>query len=216
MKRHLVIGAAAAALAMRGAQAPVEQSQSRRIPAPSGAVELAVASGDTQGFGTLQSGVGMPQVAKAGVGFDASVGYRIEPHYSFSLGGQYQELAAERDDAARGFVWNLALQYHIAPNARLDPWLELGSGYRLLWLVPFGPGPNTLFHGPQLVRVRAGLDVRISPGVALSPVIGADASMFVFQDDVAITALRNPTVSTFVFAGLQGRIDIGGTSYKGP
>jgi hypothetical protein len=200
MNRHLAIAVAAAALALL-------------VPAVAGAqaLELAAATGYTQGFGTLESGVGMPRVARAGVGVDASVGYRIEPHYGISFGAQYQELQAERDDAARGLVWSLALQYHIDPNVRLDPWVELGSGYRLFWLEPFGTGPRVLLHGPQLVRVRVGLDVRVSREVAIAPVVGADTTMFVFRDDVTMRAIPEPTLSTFVFAGLQGRIDIGAT-----
>lgn len=218
MRRHLVIAAAPAALALLGpavanAQSTVaaeEPSLPRRLPAPARAFELTVGTGYTQGFGTLEPGVGMPRVAKAGLGIDASVGYRIDPHYAVSLGGQYQVLQAERDDAVRGFALNIALQYHLAPAARLDPWLELGSGYRMLWLEPFGSTPTTFLHGPQLVRLRAGLDVRVAPSVAISPLIGVDASMFVLRDDGTISAISNPTVSTFVYAGLQGRLDIGG------
>lgn len=186
-----------------GASAP------RGMRGPQRAFELTASSGYAQGFGTLQPGLAVPRVAKAGVGIDVAAGYRIEPHYAVSFGGQYQELSAERDDGVRAFAWNLALQYHIAPTARLDPWVELGAGYRLLWLVPFGTAPNTSFHGPELVRLRAGLDVRVSPGVAFSPVIGADATMFVLRDDTRLSTIADPTLSTFVYAGLQGRIDVG-------
>ncbi|MDB5218184.1 MAG: uncharacterized protein JWO86_6111 [Myxococcaceae bacterium] len=220
MKTHLVVRAAALLVAVTmlsaapaGAQETVvsdRPSSQPGIPAPSRAFELTAATGYAQGFGTLQPGTSMPRVATAGVGVDARVGYRIEPHFAVSLGGEYQELAAQRDDAARGFALSLALQYHILPNARVDPWLELGSGYRMLWLVPFGPTPTTFFSGPELVRVRAGLDLRVSPDVAIAPTIGADATMFVFRDDTASSVIGDPKLSTFVFAGLQGRIDVGG------
>jgi hypothetical protein len=218
MRAHPVIGAASVALALlapRATAAPRESADSPlALPARARAFELAVATGYTQGFGTLQPGVGMPQVATAGIGVEGTVGYRIDPHFSFTAGAQYQELQAERDDSARSFVWGLALQYHIAPSSRLDPWLELGAGYRILWLEPFETGPTTALHGPQLVRVRAGLDVRLSRDVAIAPVIGADASMFTFRDDTRFQAIADPTLSTFVFAGLQGRVDIGGISLR--
>jgi hypothetical protein len=197
MERHLALAVAAAAGAMFLPMRAFAQ-----------AVELAAATGYTQGFGTVQPGIGLPGVAGAGIGVEGSVGYRIEPHYAVSLAGQYQALQAERDEAARGFVWNFALQYHAQPHNRLDPWVELGAGYRLLWVEPFGPAPTVLFHGPQLVRVRAGLDVRISREVAIAPVIGADVTMLVFRDDVTARAIPEPTLNTFVFAGLQGRLDI--------
>lgn len=221
MRRGLIAGTAlalAAGLAgavPRPARAQPNGGGERRsylqqhVSRPLSALELTVGSGYAQGFGTLQPGLAMPRVANAGIGIDASVGYRIEPSFAVSFGVQYQELQAERDDAVRGFAWNLALQYHLAPDVRLDPWVELGAGYRMLWLVPFGPAPNTLLHGPQLLRLRAGLDLRVSPGVALGPLVGVDATMFTFRDDTTFTAISNPTVSMFVFAGLQGRVDIG-------
>jgi hypothetical protein len=201
----LLAPAAARAQPVVASEAPLEEPG---LPAPARAFELTVASGYTQGFGTLRPGTTVPDVAKAGLGVEANAGYRIEPRYSVSLGGSYQELEPERDDGVRAFAWTLALQYHLAPASRLDPWLELGSGYRMLWLVPFGSGQTTLMHGPQLVRLRAGLDIRVSPEVAISPVIGADATMFVVQDDVSATAIADPRLSTFVFAGVQSRIDI--------
>jgi len=180
------------------------------LPARSRAFELTVGTGYTQGFGMLQPGVGMPQVANAGIGVEGTLGYRVDRNFGVSIGTQYQELQPERNDAARAFAFGLALQYHVVPDARLDPWVEVGSGYRVLLLEPELFGPTTVFHGPQLVRVRAGLDVRLSREVAIAPVIGADATMFVIRDDVNITAIADPTISTFVFAGLQGRLDLGG------
>jgi hypothetical protein len=173
-------------------------------------LELTIGTGYTQGFGVLQPGVGMPQVANAGIGVNGSVGFRIDHHFGVSFGAEYQELQPERADATRAFASALALQYHIVPNARTDPWVEIGSGYRAFIVAPAGPGNDVLFHGPQLVRARAGLDIRLSPNIAVAPVIGADATMFVIRDDLNVVAIGDPTISTFVFAGLQGRMDVGG------
>lgn len=217
MKPCLDAPLAAAALTMlvatsAAAQEPTPERSylEQRVPSCSEAFELTVATGYTQGFGTLEPGVGMPQVAHAGVGVDGAVGYRIDPHYSFSIGAGYQQLEAERDAAVRGFALDLALQYHLAPAVRVDPWLELGSGYRMLWLVPAGAASTVVVHGPELLRLRAGLDLRISADVAIAPVLGADATMFVFREEETVSALAEPKLSTFVFAGLQGRIDLGG------
>lgn len=226
VKPFLHVPAAAATLTLTmlrttsaGAQQPVSDERSylqQRVPSRSQAFELTMATGYTQGFGTLQPGIGMPQVAHAGIGVDAAVGYRIDPRYAVSIGGEYQQLEAERDDAVRGFALALALQYHVAPAVRVDPWLEVGSGYRMLWLVPFGPAPTVFLHGPELIRLRAGLDLRISADVAIAPVIGVDATMFVFRDERSLSTIPDPKLSTFVFAGLQGRIDIGGVRASSP
>lgn len=182
------------------------------VPAPAEAFELTVGTGYTQPFGMLRSGVGMPSVAKAGIGVDLGAGYRIDPHWGISLGGQYQELTPEQLDATRGVAATLAVQYHIAPMIRLDPWIELGAGYRALWALPGNDLPTAVNHGFQLARARVGFDVRVSPDVALAPVIGADLTTFLWENvGGSTTAVADPTLSTFVFAGVQGRVDIGGT-----
>lgn len=217
MKAQLVgIGVAALALlapSLAGAQTAERTYLEHGVPAPSQALELTVGTGWTQGFGNLRSGVGMPSVAHEGIGVDANVGYRISPRFAVSIGAQYQELNAQASSAARGATATIAAQFHMAPTTRLDPWLELGGGYRGLWLVPnFANEPTNLIHGVQLARARLGFDVRLSPDIAIAPVIGADATMFLYQDVGGNnTAIGNPDVSTFVFAGLQGRIDVGGT-----
>lgn len=216
MKAHLV-GTAAVALGLlvpsiAGAQQSEKTYMEQGLPAPSQAFEATVGTGYTQGFGMLRSGVGMPQVAHEGIAVDASAGYRIDPHFGVSFGGEYQELSAQNASATRGVTGTFAMQYHIVPQTRLDPWLELGSGYRALWQVPsISNAPTVLTHGWQIVRVRAGFDVRLSPDIALSPVIGADATTFLWQDVGGNnTAVGSPAVSTFVFAGVQGRLDLGG------
>lgn len=221
MKPHLVTAAGVLALlvpALARAQVatlstPGEKTYLQQgVPAPARAFELTVGTGYTQPFGLLRSGVGFPSVARAGIGIDIAAGYRMTPHWGISLGGQYQELIAEQADATRGAAATAAVQYHLAPTTRLDPWLELGAGYRALWSVPQNNGPVVLNHGFQLVRARIGFDLRASPDVAFGPVIGADLTTFLWEDISGDNrAISNPAVSTFVFAGLQGRFDMGGT-----
>lgn len=220
MKPHFVTAAAVLALGLPSvarAQRPTtsgeQGSPQRGVRAPSEAFELTIGTGYTQPFGLLRSGVGMPSIAGAGIGFDLGLGYRIGPRWGVSLGGQYQELtSAEQLDATRGFAVTFAVQYHLAPHLRTDPWLELGAGYRGLWTFPQGDFASALNHGPQAVRARVGLDVRVSPDIAFSPVIGADLTAFLWADSAGDNrAVSDPAVSTFVFAGVQARFDTGAT-----
>lgn len=188
-----------------------EEPSARVPPAPRNALELSAGAGYTQGVGSLRSGVGMPSVATAGYGLDLGVGYRIDPSWALLLSGQYQEFNAERADAARGFSMSVAGQYHFAPTRRLDPWIEAGAGWRFLWEAP-SVGPTLMSHGIQLARVRAGLDIRGDAHTAFGPMIGADANLFLYQDVLAgqpSTTIGDPRVSTFLYAGVQGRFDIG-------
>jgi hypothetical protein len=214
MKTRITLAAVALGALVAG-QARAQESSwaTRQLPAPSGAFELSLSTGYTQPFGQLAAGVGMPSVARSGVAAELDVGFRATPHWSFALGAQYQELNAERSFAARGGTGTLLAAYHFDPDRRLDPWFELGGGYRALW-EPQGAnnGPTIFTHGVQLARVRVGLDFRGTTGVAIAPVVGADATLFLWQDAGTSTAITDPRLSTFVFAGAQGRFDIGGNT----
>ncbi len=203
-------GATLIATSVAGAQ---ETPAPRRpLGAPRNALELTLASGYAQGFGSLQSGVGIPSVVRGGLGLDLGIGYRIDPTWAVLWAGEYQALSPERSDSARGFSSSLAAQAHFAPARRLDPWVEAGAGYRLLWEEPT-EGPTVRSHGFQLVRFRVGLDWRADRHVALGPVAGVDANLFLFQDAGGVTSnIPDPRFSSFFFAGVQGRIDIGGGS----
>jgi hypothetical protein len=189
---------------------PPPERGGKYVPAPKDALELSLGTGYTQGFGSLRGGVGMPSVAKEGLGLDLGIGYRIDPHLAVMAVGQYQEFNAERTASARGFAGTLGVQYHMMPTNRVDPWVDAGFGYRLLWEVPT-TGPTLLTHGLDVGRVRLGVDFRSSEAVSVGPMIGADATVFLFQDFPNVqTNISDPRLSMFVYAGLQGRFDIGG------
>ncbi len=185
------------------------------VPAPANAFEIQVGTGYTQGFGNLRSGTGLPSVVSPGGAVDLGLGYRIDPHWEVGFRGEYAQYVAERSNVARAFTTGIAFQYHAIPFHKVDPFLEVGAGYRVL-IEHSDIGPDLYTHGFQLARVRVGVDFRVDKDVALGPVIGGDATMFLFQDFPNLqTNISNPTVSTFVFAGLQGRFDIGGRTTTG-
>jgi hypothetical protein len=188
----------------------VRTVRTKGMAAPRDALELSFATGYTQGFGSLSRGVGLPSVATAGVGFDLSIGYRINAHWAVLWTGEYQEFTAQRSDTAGGVTNMVGAQYHFAPTSRTDPWAELGAGYRYLWESNVY-GPTVQWHGFQYVHVRLGLDVRTSEEVAIGPVIGADMTEFRWRDLPYYSVyIHDARLSTFVYAGVQGRFDLGG------
>jgi hypothetical protein len=188
------------------------------LAAPTSAFVMKMAGVYTQGFGNASPRVGLPSVAGAGVGGNLDLDYRMSPHASFGVQGQYAEFTSENNAASRGVMGNLGVTYHGAPFSRADPWLRFGAGYRLLWSVhPIGPlgneGPTVLLHGFELGNLLLGYDFRLSEGVALSPMIGVDLNLFIWDHVNGVTtALSSAQVNTFVFAGLQGRFDAGPTT----
>lgn len=184
------------------------------VDAPRQAFELTVGTGYTQGFGMVQSGVSLPDVVGAGLGVDLGAGYRIDPRFAVLATGQYQEFNAQRGTGTRGLAAGLAGAYHFAPYVRSDPWIQLGAGYRMMWETASNT-PTLLTHGFELAKLTAGFDVRLSQDIAVMPVVGADLNLFLWQNGGNAVAIADPRLSTFVFAGAQGRFDIGGTRVRG-
>ena len=185
-----------------------ERPRAAPIPAASNALELSFGTGYTQGFGSLERGVGFPSVAEGGVAFGLGIGYRIDPRWAVLWSGELQEFDARRATGARGFTSSIAGQVHLAPTNRVDPWAELGAGYRILW-EDFARAPVLVTHGFQLGRLRVGVDFRAGRGGAVGPVVGADLNLLLFQDAPSIQAdVRDVRLSTFVFAGMQARFDL--------
>jgi hypothetical protein len=199
--------------------APSEGGEVPRAPvrAPAKAFELGVEAGYTQGFGSVTSD---PRVgAGPGGAVGINLGYRADPHWSVGVGGQYQGYGSSGTGAStlRGVTADVRGAYHVSPYNRVDPYVALGAGYRLFAESPAGNAPTTLTHGIELGKVEVGLDVRTGESVAISPVLGVDLDLFRWRGGGAVAApLGNGTLGTFVFAGVQGRFDVGGTRESRP
>jgi hypothetical protein len=186
------------------------------VPAPAGAAEITVGGGYTQPFGQITKGGGnnVEDVANAGGAVEVGIASRMTPWTSVGITGAYEQYATGRtidtESSARGALFGINAQYHFAPFRRADPWVKLGVGYRMLWQSP-SAGPNVMYHGFELAKVQVGVDVRASPMLAIGPMIGADLNLLLWQrSNGENTAINDPRVNTFVFAGLQARFDTGG------
>jgi hypothetical protein len=180
------------------------------MPAPSNSFELKVGTGYTQGFGNIAPGRSIINVAGAGIGVSADADYRINPMLSAGAEVQYQEFTTENNTGSRGLAANVGATMHAKPQMAGDPWMRLGVGYRFLWDVGHIDARNNtnMFHGFDLLTAKVGYDFRPSPDVALAPVVGADLQTFIWENSAALSKAQ---VGTFIYAGLQGRFDIGPT-----
>jgi hypothetical protein len=183
---------------------------------PSNAFEFQLSTGYTQGFGNVFSNVPINSVAGAGMGFTADLGYRINPLISIEAEGQYNLFTAQNGTSSQGLDVNFGATVHASPASRGDPWLRLATGWRAIWQggptgpVGFGTVNNTNdFSGWDLINARIGLDIRTSGNVAWAPFFGADLQAFSWQNG---SVLPTTQWGTFLYTGLQGRFDIGGTS----
>ena len=211
-KLTMLFGVGAALALASDANAQAETSEAKPLETPTKALEIYGGAGYTQGFGSLQAGVDMKQVITPGIATDVGVGYRVDPHWAVGLTGQYAEFDAQRANSARGAIFGAAVAYHIRPFEKWDPWVQLGTGYRFLWENNVAPTPDLLTHGFELARLLVGLDSRVSRDIAMGPAVGVDITLPLWQavNGGTSTALNDPRVSTFVFAGLSARFDVGG------
>jgi outer membrane protein OmpA-like peptidoglycan-associated protein/outer membrane protein W len=217
--RHIIAIFGAALVTTIGTTAAAQERNepylAQHVRAPSDALELRIGTGYTQGFGNVAPGRSISNMSGAGVGVGVDVDYRLSRPWSIGLEAQYQELSAEQNSSARGLAANLGVTYHFDPVLRGDPWMRLGTGYRLLWEndpVESAAGTTLLRHGFELLALKIGYDVRVSEDVAIAPVVGADLDMFVWQDSSpgGSSPMATAQVGSFVYAGLQGRFDMGG------
>src|SRR6185437_7296776 len=206
-----VIGAAAQTASAQNTPPVSEQPEEKLLQAPAKALEIIVGTGYTQGFGSLQSGVNLHDVITPGLGVDLELGYRIDPHWSIGVAGEYQEFVAQRAVSARGMTGELAATYHILPYAHVDPFLKFGTGYRLLWENHDVNTPSLLTHGFEPAKLVFGVDMRAGRDVAIAPVVGAALDVLLWQSvgNRPSVAISDPTASVYLFAGLQGRFDVG-------
>ncbi|HTB76105.1 MAG TPA: hypothetical protein VK762_22805 [Polyangiaceae bacterium] len=186
------------------------------VPAPSRAVELQLSAGYTQGFGNIFPNHSISDVAGAGVGITAALGYRYTPRISFEAEGQYQAYGSENFGTSQGVDVNVGVTFHGAPYHRGDPWLRLATGWRWVWLSNAIPGPfvtgvftdNVGFTGWDVINARIGYDIRSSGGVAWAPFIGANLQTFIWANSTALSTVQ---WGTYLYAGLQARFDAGGS-----
>jgi hypothetical protein len=186
----------------------------RPVPAVSRALEIAVGGGYLQGVGDI-AGIGprVQDLSGPGGTVELKVGYRATPNLAFGGYGTYSQFAAGDDlldgTDVRGATAGAFAEWHFRPSQSIDPWVGLASGWRGLWLSP-DSGKNTSIQGWEIARVQLGLDYRISPEVAIGPVIGASVNTFFTEDSPAMTGFTNisdPHANFLFFAGLQARFD---------
>ena len=188
---------------------------------PKRALGVQIGAGYGQGIGNISSNNNVPSVhdiSGPGGTIQATIGYRATPHFMFGVYGTGSQFAEGNTlisgTNVRSATAGFQADFHARPSYTVDPWLSLASGVRGMWLSP-DIGQNTSLLGLQLVRAQVGVDFRMSRGVAIAPVIGGDASLFLTRDGPGFSGFTNindPRVNVFLFGGLQARFDVGSTS----
>src|SRR5262249_31408378 len=159
MIRRILSSAAAACVIAAGSPAWAQDAQPERVPsylkrqgpAPHYALEIGGNAGYALPVGGIRDRLPIGRVAGASAGVGIDIGYRFNPRWSITSGGQFHMSSPDErlgpGASVRGATFGLDGTYHALPFQRVDPWLSAGSGYRLLWAMPAGPGAGSLIHG---------------------------------------------------------------------
>ena len=182
---------------------------------PSSGIELAVAAGYAQGGGDIgRDMAALDDVAGPGGAVELQVGYRIIPHLTLGVYGSLSAFdqgdALADDTRVTGATAGVQGIWHFRPSSSVAPWVSLGTGWKGLWLSP-DTGKTASLQGLELARLQVGVDYRLSPSVAITPLVGGGLSMFLAQDS-AMTSdydeINDKEVSFSLFAGLAGRFNL--------
>jgi hypothetical protein len=191
------------------------EQRARTLEPATHAVELTVGTGYSQGFGNVASGQPTLQdLGTAGGAVQLGVGYRLIPQLTLGVYGSGAMFGrgGQVDPSAKLYTASAGVQadWHFLPaRHEVDPWVSLGSGWRGYWN-SMDQGTASM-QGLELAKAQVGVDYRVTSAVSISPVIGADMSVFLTQQAAgqnAWTNISNPNVNTFVFGGLLGRFDV--------
>jgi len=201
-----------------GAQEKERNTQSRSsedLAPVSNALELTIGTGYAQGFGEI--GTNQPKltdVGQPGGAVQLGVGYRLIPSLTLGVYGSGATFSrADRVDGSTNLYSSTAgvqADWHFLPSSHeIDPWISLGTGWRGYWI--HNDVGTTSLHGLELAKLQVGVDYRVAKTISISPLIGADMSMFLTQASPTSPTFSNvsdPKVNTFLFAGLMGRFDV--------
>ncbi|WP_437293596.1 hypothetical protein [Sorangium sp. So ce426] len=201
------------------------------LRAPANALELGLNLGYAQGFGDIGSERRLRDVAGPGAGVGVKLVYRAMPKVGLGLTSRYEQYTAQGAEQGgadvRGVTLGAEASFHLAPFERVDPVISLGGGYRALWTAARpgvwaaarpGVWGDTVTHGIELGRLQAVIDVRMSESVALGPTIGGGLNLFLWENtggSIRGWEVQGSRVNSFVFAGLEGRFDLGGQRVQG-
>jgi hypothetical protein len=152
-------------------------------------VAYALPFGDIAGDGTGGS-IGVKDFFSGGVPVQIDLGYRFSPAVYAGVYGSYGFLIPACPDTAECSAHNyrlgLGFQFHLAPEADLDPWIGIGAGYEWLTYNASGGGASQDLEvrGFEFAHLELGADFAVAPGFKFGPF----GSFSIGQYDKASTA----------------------------
>ncbi|HEX7839910.1 MAG TPA: hypothetical protein VF469_20680 [Kofleriaceae bacterium] len=178
--------------------------------------EVALGGGYTQGAGGAGVIGSIEDVTGPGGTIEVQLGYRASPKFGAGVFGTVARFrhgdAIGDGSRAYGATAGVQAVWHGSDTRSIDPWISVGAGWRGLWLERAGVQRSSM-QGIELVRVQLGVDYRLTPRLAVAPVVAASLSVFLVENAVMpmdFTLVEDKRLNLYGFTGLLGRFDLGG------
>lgn len=174
------------------------------------ALEIAIAAGSAQTYGTLAPHA--TNVQTFGVGLDLAAMWRINPRWAVGAYGNFGMFPSTGSaESSWSYAAGLQANYHF--DVVTSPWIGLGAGWHGYSLA--GDGGRTAYQGVDVARLQAGLTFAVSPNFSVDPVIGLTLTTFLSEKGPAATSyadVQSKDLSIFVLAGALARFDLFGSA----
>lgn len=198
-------------LAARAEEAPQELPAGAR----GNALELGTGAGFAQVWNpAAATRAGRVLTTGTGGALELDLGYRATPSLGLGVWGEGAELGATVVQPVASSLYAAAAgiggTWHFRPRASdVDPWVAVGTGWRGQWFV-YQRGGTYSEHGLELARGRVGVDLRVTPAVAIGPVVGGALDMFLTQElpGGSWIRVRASAIGESFFAGVHGSFDV--------
>jgi hypothetical protein len=188
------------------------------VPKVERSFQIAFNGGYSQGTGELGDGMQhVEDLSGPGGGGELKLGFRAIAPLTIGVFGGCWPLGSSDVTAMSGTsttaTAGLFADWHFRVDRSVVPWVGLSTGWRGFWVLP-DEGDTTSMHGLEIARLQLGVDYRLTPGIAIAPMIGASMAMFLTQEAPGTSGYERVSgsqVTFFFFGGLQARFDLFGT-----
>lgn len=182
------------------------------MPAIDGGLEISIGVAATETVGDIGGGMDAGDMIGSASEVELQLGTRVTPNLAigfYATGQGNAEGSTPSRDVYSGSA-GVEADIHFRPGFALDPWISVGSGLRAMLVDADGV---SLLVGAEVARVQLGVDLRATESFAITPVIGASASLYGAERPAMgdFAELDEKGINWTLTAGVAARINLFGT-----
>ena len=181
-------------------------------------ISIGLRAGYALAFGNQAKDAPMSDFVKGAIPFTLDALFRVTRAFRVGLYGSYALMSLA--DKAKGgadvsgswLKYGLELQYHLSPEASMNPWIGYGIGLESAKI------NSTLFsastNGLEFAHLMAGLDFKATSAISVGPFVDfsigqySSVSAQIGGTDVASQDIKDKAMHMWLYFGLRGNYDL--------